>query len=220
MPTDRFDEIPLKANRGDLITITGYYGAKSSLKSVKYPLRMDFEVLKWPTTTNLRSFAYSFTNHWLDSLILPLQSSDMKWHKLTIKLVSSGQDFLVPLVGKYGHYQGAHTPDKLFGINLISSNDSKAHHVFKLRGVADAYESFDRPKEEDSHLSESTHSLENALVSPFSLGTPKDSNAQETTLLRYVKLAAPSGKGLPPGPKKKARVSTIHFTAALCVGFL
>lgn len=72
MPIDRFDEIPLKVNRGDILTVTGYYGARSSSKGKKYPLRMDFEVLQWPTSTTLRYFLYSFTSYWLDKAFLPL----------------------------------------------------------------------------------------------------------------------------------------------------
>jgi len=104
MPIDRFHEIPLKANGGDILTITSYYGTKSTLKKTNYPLRMDFEVLSWPTTTNLRDFVYSFTHHWLGKTLLPLQSSEIQWHKITIRFVQSGLNFIVPLVGKYGHY--------------------------------------------------------------------------------------------------------------------
>lgn len=217
MPIDRFHEIPLKATKGDIIiiTITSYYGAKSSSKR-RYPLKMDFEVLRWPTTTNLRVFAYSFAHHWLDRILLPLQSSDMKWHKITIRFASSGQDFQVPLVGKYGAYQGAQTPGKLFEVRLISSSTTNTMKSFKLRGVADAYEQFDRPEADNSRILENTHALEEVLVSPFSLGTAE---GQENTLLRYVRVAMPHKKGLLPEPKKTPKLSAIQFTAAFCRGF-
>lgn len=156
-----------QANRGDILTITSYYGAKSTLTKKQFPLRMEFEVLSWPTTTNLRDFVYSFTHHWLDRTLLPLQSSEIKWNKITIRWAHSGQDFVVPLVGKYGHYQGPQSPDKLFEVNLISSCSSKKAHYFRLRGVADDYELFDRPERENSHIIERTNALEAALLSPL-----------------------------------------------------
>lgn len=111
MPIDRFHEIAIKAHRGDIITVTLYYSQQSSA-----PLRLDFEVQKWPQQANLRGFSYSFAAIWLDRILLPLQSSDVKWHKMTVRV--GGQYYQVPLVGKYGHHEGAPASDKLFGVSL------------------------------------------------------------------------------------------------------
>lgn len=120
------------------------------MKNTNYPRRMDFEVLRWPTSASLRSFAYYFTAYWLDSVLLPLQSSEIKWHKMIIRLPNTEQYFQIPLVGKYGHYNGGgQTPlfekGKQFEVSLIPSHSSKSTKTFRLRGVADAYEMFDRP---------------------------------------------------------------------------
>jgi len=107
--------------------------------------------------------------------------------------------------------KGAHSPDKIFEVNLISENNSKKTNTFRLRGVADAYESFDRPEPDNSRILERTNALEAALVSPFFLAVAVDSKDQDRPLLRYVKLSVPSRKGLPPDPKKKAKLAAIQL---------
>lgn len=174
-------------------------------------------MLSWPTSTNLRDFVFSFTHYWLDKTLLPLQSAEMKWNKITIKWAHSGQEFLVPLVGKYGHYQGAQSSDKFFEVNLISSCSSKKHHYFRLRGVADDYDLFDRPERDNHQILERTNALEWALLAPFALSTG-DHKDQDCPILHYVKLASPNKKLITTDHKKR-KVEAIKFTAAFCVGF-
>lgn len=52
----------------------------------------------------LRCFAYSFTTQWLEGILLPMQSSKIKWYKMTLQL-SNGGSYQIPLMGKYGHYE-------------------------------------------------------------------------------------------------------------------
>ena len=189
MPIDRFNEIAIKAHRGDIITVTLYYSQQSSAKGVKYPLRLDFEVQKWPQQANLRGFSYSFAAVWLDRIILPLQSSDVKWHKMTVRV--AGQFYQVPLVGKYGHNEGAPASDRLFGVSLIPSNCAKSTKTFRVRGVADIYEQFDRPDNKNPEVAERPRLLEQARVSSFTLlmgDGDKGAPTQEDAVLRYVRL--------------------------------
>lgn len=216
MPIDRFHEIAIKAHRGDIITVTFYYSMQSSTKGVKYPIRLDFEVQKWPQQANLRGFAYSFVEAWLDQILLPLQSSDVKWHKMTVRV--SGQYYQVPLVGKYGLNEGPPASDRPFCVSLIPNVCAKGTKTFRVRGVADIYELFDRPDNKTPEIVERPRLLERALVSPFSLSM---GNGLEEAVLRYVRLPEAKGKTAvqEPGKKKEKRVP-ILFTAAFCLGFL
>ena len=220
MPIDRFHEIPFKVSRGEVLTVTGYYSARSSPKGTKYPLRMDFEVVQWPASTTLRDFLYSFTVSWLDGIFLPLQSTDIKWHNMTIRVDSTAQSYQVPLIGKYGHHPGSQTPDRIFEVNLIPLLNSMSKKIFRLRGVADVYEAFDRPGAEDVGLIDQIHNLERALVSPFVLASQDTGglSAQDETVLRYVKTVGPS-KRPSQESKRKTKQLVTQFTAAFCIGF-
>lgn len=97
MPIDRFDEVPLRLFEGEIITMMGYYGLRSFERGVKYPLQMDFKIVRWSLgSSNLRCFAYSFILQWLEKIILPLQSSEIRWYKMTLLLIS-GKTYQIPL---------------------------------------------------------------------------------------------------------------------------
>lgn len=138
---------------------------------------------------------------------------------------NAGQFHQVPLMGKYGHHTGSQTSERVFKVDLIPALGSKSTKSFKLRGVADTYDLFDRPETEDTSLLENAQALERALVSPFSLACLEDPSStsapQDHNLLRYVKIAEPAKGKIAEsakGPKKKQPL-VIQFTAAWCVGF-
>ena len=217
MPIDRFNEIALKAHRGDIITVTLYYGQQLSAKGVKYPLRLDFEVQKWPQQANLRGFSYSFASLWLDRILLPLQSSDVKWHKMNVRV--AGQYYQVPLVGKYGHNEGAAASDRLFGVSLIPGNSAKSTKTFRVRGVADIYEQFDRPDNNNPEVANRPRLLEQALVSSFALVMREENKEEVEAVLRYVRLPEYKRKDSSRDSGNKGKITPILFTAAFCVGF-
>lgn len=72
-------------------------------------------------------------------------------------------------MGKYGRNEGAPASDRLFGVSLIPSNSAKSTKTFRIRGVADVYEQFDRPDNKDPKIAERSRLLEQALVSSFTL---------------------------------------------------
>lgn len=217
MPIDRFDEVALKARRGDVITVICYYGPKESVKGIKYPLRLDFEVLKWPASANLRGFAYSFASVWLDTVLLPLQSAEIKWFKLTLRL--AGQSYQVPLVGKYGRLEATPPSDRLFTVNLIPRDCARGNKNFRIRGVADLFEQFDHPDNNDPQIVERTQVLEQSLVSSFSLFLgEKAQSPLDEAVLRYVRIPDIK-KGAKREQGLKGKAMPTRFTAAFCVGF-
>ena len=219
MPIDRFDEVPLRLHKGEILTITGYYGQRD-LRGTKYPLRMDFEVLQWPLAScSLRAFAYSFTTQWIEGILLPLQSSEMKWYKLTLHL-TNGRCYQIPLVGKYGKAEGPQAPGKMFEVSLIPDQGTKATKTFRIRGVAEAYDLFDRPELSKPTVLHHAHLLEKALVTPINLMAGDGSaNEQGGMALRYVKIPEADRRARAKEPKRKVKVSSISFSAAFCVGF-
>lgn len=171
-----------------MITVTCYYGNKNSSGINRYPLRMDFEVLRWPSeTSNLRCFAYGFTTHWLDGLLLPLQPPEMRWSKMTLRL-PNGQYYQIPLMGKYGSFEGSQISNRIFEVHLIPSHSAKIAKVFRLRGVADAYQLFDRPGSSNPDILQRALLLEKALVSPITYLSAEGDLEEEGFVLRYVKI--------------------------------
>ena len=197
MPIDRFDEVSLKLQRGEVITVTGYYGLRGLSSGVKYPLRMDFEVVRWPMgSSNLRCFAYSFTSQWLEKILLPLQSSEIRWYKMTLHL-ANGKTYQIPLVGKYGKFEGPQNPGRMFEVSLIPHLGSKATKTFRIRGVAEAYDQFDRPDLKAPEILRQAQLLERALVTPMIFSTAdhvEDDSA--AMVLQYVRI---------PEAERKAR---------------
>ncbi len=220
MPVDRFDEVPLRLQKGEVVTVTGYYGFKNSGGGGKYPLRMDFEVIRWPSeSSTLRSFAYSFIAQWLDRVLLPLQSSEIRWYKMTLHL-TNGKTYQIPLVGKYGKCEGPQNPEKMFEVSLIPHLGSKATKTFRLRGVAEAYDKFDRPDLSTPHIIYQAQYLETALVGPMTFPTDDgEENEQAGMILRYVKITEADRRARQRDPKRRIKIVPIHFSAAFCMGF-
>ena len=67
---------------------------------------------------------------------------------------AAGQYYQVPLVGKYGRNEGAPASDRFFCVSLIPSSSAKSTKTFRIRGVADVYEQFDRPDNKDPEIAE------------------------------------------------------------------
>lgn len=220
MPIDRFDEVSLRLQKGEVITVTGYYGLKGANGGVKYPLRMDFEVVRWPLgSSNLRYFAYSFTAQWLEKVLLPLQSTDIRWFKMTLHL-ANGKTYQIPLVGKYGKFEGPQNPSRLFEVSLIPHQGSKATKTFRIRGVAEAYDQFDRPDHQSPEILRQAQLLERALVTPIIFSTADHGGDDPTAMvLQYVRIPETERKARQRDPKRRGKVVPIHFSAAFCMGF-
>lgn len=220
MPIDRFDEVSLRLQKGEVLTVTGYYGLKGSNGGVKYPLRMDFEVVRWPLgSSNLRCFAYSFTSQWLEKVLLPLQSSEIRWYKMTISL-ANGKTYQIPLVGKYGKFEGPHNPGRMFEVSLIPHQGSKATKTFRIRGVAEAYDQFDRPDLQSPEILRQAQLLERALVAPIIFSTADHGEDDSAAMvLQYVRIPEADRKARQRDPKRRGKVVPIHFSAAFCMGF-
>lgn len=133
---------------------------------------------------------------------------------MTLRVGSLGQSYQIPLIGKYGHHPGTQTLDRIFEVNLIPFHSSTNKKIFRLRGVADAYESFDRPESGDARLPENIRSLEDALVSPFAIvGSERESiSAQDERVLRCVKVVDPNKKAHLQESKRKQKQLCIQFT--------
>jgi len=181
---------------------------------------MDFEVVRWPLdSSNLRVFAYSFTAEWIEKVLLPLQSSEIRWYKMTLSL-SNGKAYQIPLVGKYGKFEGPQNPDKMFEVSLIPNLGSKATKTFRLRGVAEAYDQFDRPDLKAPDILHQAQLLERALVTPMLFSTANHPEEDPSgMILRYVRIPEANKKARQQDTKRRGKIAPIHFSAAFCMGF-
>ncbi len=91
---------------------------------------------------------------------------------------------------KYGQYEGPQNPDKMFEVNLIPNLGSEVTKTFRLRGVAKAYEQFDRPERCDPAILHHAQLLERAFVTPIYFPSPNgNSGDTDGMVLRYVKIS-------------------------------
>ena len=81
--------------------------------------------------------------------------------------LANGKTYQIPLVGKYGKYEGPQNTDRTFEVSLITQLGAKATKTFRLRGVAEAYDQFDRPELNAPHVINQAQILERALVAPI-----------------------------------------------------
>lgn len=134
--------------------------------------------------------------------------------------LANGQTYQIPLVGKYGKFEGPQNTDKAFEVSLIPNQGSKATKTFRLRGVAEAYDQFDRPDRQTPDIFRQAQLLERALVTPMILfSSDRKEDDQAGMILRYVKIPEAERRARLRDPKRRVKLVPIYFSAAFCMGF-
>lgn len=103
---------------------------------------------------------------------------------------------------------------------MIPGQSAKIAKVFRRRGVAEAYQLFDRPGSSSPDIINRACQLEKALVSPITYLSSEADREDEAFILRYVKIPEAERRAqASAGSQEESQGIPYPLLLAFCVGF-